>query len=372
MTGSPRSTNPTLLDRLRAADHLFLPAYEARLGRSGRDAYKAVLRAHACRTHVNTRLGHRPVLPETALRRALLVGSARQNGVKKIVCLGDDDFGSLALARLGHRVTVYDIDDHVIEILRQVSGEFSLEMQIEKWNLMQPLLSAQTGHFDLFFACPVANVDCLEVFFSRALALVGPGGRGYVAVSGRMGRLFHDLAARLRVPILTWHARFNRYCSPSLQLSGYESDWVEVAKTPETTFCYAADEPILPLEIYQDEASWRPTRYLAFFDNIEGAEHTQTFFLDLLINTAERHAPLSVHERHRCATADWSTVFAATRGGYLAVHIDRPRRQIILAVTPQETKAVPALFETILRAHKSTAAAVEQIDGNDFCEVRVK
>ena len=95
---------------LATLDRMYLRDYAASLSPRAKAAYEALLAAHARRKRFFERVGQCPILPETALRRALLVGDAAEVGVKDVLCLGDDDLVSVALATLGHRVTVYDID----------------------------------------------------------------------------------------------------------------------------------------------------------------------------------------------------------------------------------------------------------------------
>jgi len=368
----PAVMDPIIRDRLVALDRLFLPAYEASLGERARAAYQATLAAHAHRKRVQSRFVQCPVLPETALRRALLVGDAQQVGARRVVCIGDDDFVSMALAALGHDVTVYDIDDYLLDVLRRTAAELGLRVQVEKRDLLEPLPLAAQGQFDVFLTDPVSNRDCFLVFVSRALALVRPGGRGFVAVNGRAARQFRTLAAEQRLPIVAWHARHNRYYAPNLRLHTYESDLVEVDRAPDTLLAFAADEPMPPLDLYIDDIDWRPAMCLAFFDAIEGASHTGSFFLDTLVDVAEKHAPLSLYARHRHVTRAWSVLHGATRGGHLTVHVDRERHQIMWALSPMEVQAADALRQVIMSCHKSSASQASLSVGAGVWDLRVK
>ncbi|MEZ4270294.1 MAG: bis-aminopropyl spermidine synthase family protein [Myxococcota bacterium] len=119
-------------------------------------------------------VGQCPVLPEIALRRALLVGDAADIGVLDIVCLGDDDLVSIALAVLGHRVTVYDIDDYLLKFLHVSCEQLGLDVAVKERDLRDPLGLDERSQFDVFLIDPMSNRDCFDIFYRGDYLYYGP------------------------------------------------------------------------------------------------------------------------------------------------------------------------------------------------------
>jgi hypothetical protein len=110
----PDGPDAFLRQRLLQLDGEHLGWLGAELPETARTAYERVLEAHSARKLLWPKVGQCPVLPETALRRALLVGDAAVVGKKRVLCLGDDDLVSVALATLGHEVVSVDMDDDLL------------------------------------------------------------------------------------------------------------------------------------------------------------------------------------------------------------------------------------------------------------------
>lgn len=367
----PAGVDPVVRAGLAALDLPHLAAFARHLDARARDAYEAVLSAHAHRKRLVATWSQCPVLPETALRRALLVGDARRVGPKRVVCVGDGDLVSVALAALGHEVTVLDLDDDLLALLRRVTAALGLTVAVQRRDFLEPLPAQLRGAFDLFLTDPVSSRECFEVFGSRAVDLVGTGGRGWVAVSARASRAFASLARGWGLDVVAWHARHNRYFAPTLRPHAYESDWVEVAKTSATTVRWPAGEPARPRDLYRDGLEREPTVLLSFFDAIEGGEHTRGLFLDMLLDVAERQGGMPAGERHRHGTADWSMIFGAAAEGHVTVHVDRARRQLLVALSPLEPRVADVLHRIIAGGHKSQARAGQVSTGDGFCDLRM-
>jgi hypothetical protein len=363
--------DPVLRAGLAALDRPHVQAFARHLDARSADAYAAVLTAHAHRKRLVAAVSQCPVLPETALRRALLVGDACRVGVKRVVCVGDGDLVSVALAALGHEVTVLDIDERLLGLLRRVTASLGLTITVERCDFLEPLPPRRAGAFDVFLTDPVSSRACLEVFVSRAVGLVGPHGRGWVAVSARAQGVFRTMARACGLDVVAWHARHNHYFAPTLRPHAYESDWVEVAKTSVTTVPWPGGARAQAADLYRDGLEREAPVLLSFFDGIEGGEHTRGLFLDMLLDVAEQQGGLAVGERQHVATRDWSLVFAAHREGHLTVHVDRARRQISLCLSPLEQRAADVLHRVITAAHKSQAGAGQVSTGDGICDLRV-
>ena len=103
--GTP-APDPKVKEKLIQLDNLLLNEYRPHLSPNAVKAYELTLEVHAGRKRFHTGLGQCPTLPETSLRRALLVGDADDVGALDVLLIGDDDLLSVPLAALGHRVTV--------------------------------------------------------------------------------------------------------------------------------------------------------------------------------------------------------------------------------------------------------------------------
>jgi predicted methyltransferase len=269
----PPTLDPLIRDRLAGLDRVFMASYSEHLDERAKHAYALTLDAHSRRKRFFTRVGQCPTIPETTLRRALLIGDAEKVGVKRILCVGDDDLVSVPLAALGHDVTVYDIDDFLLAFLRDVCSKLDLDVNVEERDLRDPLKTSESEAFDIFVTDPMSNRDCFEIFLSRAFTMLKPDGRGYTAVYGPTGRLFQTVAGEMKFPIHAWHARHNRYYSQFIQLHSYESDWVEVSKTPETVVKHAPEEFCVPINLYAEDFYQRKPTFLSFYDEIDDTHY---------------------------------------------------------------------------------------------------
>jgi hypothetical protein len=355
----PQGVDRVIEARLRALDDMYLPLYSHALDARARAAYGAVLEAHARRKRFQIAMGQCSVLPETSLRRALLVGDAKQVGQKRVLCIGDDDLVSVALAALGHSVTVWDIDDYLIDFFNQLVPAAGLDIQVEQVDLRDPLEAEQPEAFDLFLTDPMSNRDFFEVFLSRAFGLLKPDGAGFVAVFAPAGRLFQTVAKEMKIPIERWHRRHNRYYSPFIKVHWYESDWVEVRKGPKTTPKYAPEELCAPLSFYREDYYMRKATVFSLYDEIEEPHYAKPMFLDMVMDALQDQGDVVLLNRDIFAADDWSVIKAGSAEGHLTVHVDRVRRQILLEMYPFDREIEERLRNLLLAAYKSGETQVQ-------------
>lgn len=361
-----------LRSKLEQLDAVYLDGYLGELSPRARAAYALLLDAHARRKRFFEQVGQCPVLPETALRRALSVGDAEEVGRKRVLCLGDDDLVSVALAALGHEVTVYDIDDFLLTFLRRATAELGLAMEIAEADLRDPLRTTQREHFDVVVTDPMSNRDCFELFLSRAFSMLVPGGRVFVAVYPATAGLFRQVSEELRFPILAWHARHNRYYSHYLKLHWYESDWVEVQKTADTRVKYPPEEFCVPLNLYREDFFQRLPTFIGFYDAIEEPQYARPLFLDMLIDVVEATAGVKLVDRRMHAAGDWTVIHGLTDGGHLTLHVDRARRQLTVDLYPFVPAIEDALRHFIMAAYKSRATDAGLRTTSAAWELRVR
>ncbi len=366
----PATVDQIIRERLGRLDQMYLPAFARGLDVRARRAYELTLTAHGRRKRFYTGVGQCPTLPETTLRRALLVGDAVQVGPQHILCVGDDDLVSVALAALGHRVTVYDIDDYLLSLLREVSRDLGLDIDAVDRDLRDPLKPSRE-RFDLFITDPMSNRDCFEIFLSRAFALVKPEGRGFVAVYPPTARTFHAVAHKMRFAVRGWHRRHNRYYSQRMKLHTYESDWVEVAATPETVLAHPPDAFCVPVNLYREDYFHRKPTFVAFYDRIEDTDHARPLFLDMLFDVFEQTAGVTFTTRKVHAGDGWSLVHVTTPEGHVTLHVDRSRRQLSVELFPMRQASEDALRHLVMSAYKTSAAHARVSSDRDVWELRV-
>ncbi len=126
------------------------------------DRARQQLRVKARRFH------QQPCAAQTALARAALIRSKVQPG-SRIACLGDDDFTSLALAsRLSNDITVVDLDENVLSIIRDLAAEASYPISCRIADLTRPLPADLDGGFDVVLTDPPYDFDQMMPFLEAA------------------------------------------------------------------------------------------------------------------------------------------------------------------------------------------------------------
>lgn len=116
----------------------------------------------------------------TSIKRAILALKNSAVIGKKILCMGDDDFVSIAIAiiakkifsnneNINCRITVLDIDERILDYIKNISIEFSLPITTFYYDAKEPLPHFCVGNFDCFFTDPPYTLPGLDLFLSRGL-----------------------------------------------------------------------------------------------------------------------------------------------------------------------------------------------------------
>jgi|SRR5690554_6808729 len=115
---------------------------------------------------------------ESALDRARLL-IERGETQRGLCLLGDDDLTSLALGLLGvtRKVSVLEIDEALVSLLRDSARELELERSIEPFDLREPIPRALRGKFGAVFTDPPYALEGFTLFIQRAHDLLRPDGR---------------------------------------------------------------------------------------------------------------------------------------------------------------------------------------------------
>lgn len=215
--------------------------------------YAATRRAHAMRKVFVKGWGQTPALPETVVRRALVLGP----GKRQVLCVGDDDLLSIPLAMLGHQVTVYDVDNLVLlPFLQRIAREWKLPIKTEHRDLMEPQTGAPADRFDALFTDPMSTRECFDLFLSRGLAWLKPGGRGHCCVHPLALETFRAVQQELQFDVVERHHEFNHYYEDGFWENYYRSDLLVIEKSERTRPKYALDQDA-HLNIFAGELNTR-------------------------------------------------------------------------------------------------------------------
>jgi hypothetical protein len=199
-------------------------------------------KAHSLLRHWRQDLDQLPVLPETALRRALVLQRIAPRPDATVALVGDDDLVAVPAAALGLRPTVFDLDDDLLATHSQLAQQLGLSIETVSLDLKQPLPPAYRGFFDLFATDPETSRECICLFFSRALALCRAGGRGIIACAEEWQPLFDEAREAMAVERTALYRRFNNYREGTLALASYRSDLHSVSSGPQARPLIAPQE----------------------------------------------------------------------------------------------------------------------------------
>lgn len=126
------------------------------------------------------------VTEDTTLYRVAFMWSQGDLYGKEIIILGDDDLVSVAasLTRAPKRVVVLEIDERLVDFIREVAQKENLPIEVVQHDLREPLPPDLKGRFDAFFCDPTESLRGFKVFAERGIAaLRGPGGAGYLGLT---------------------------------------------------------------------------------------------------------------------------------------------------------------------------------------------
>ncbi|HEX6854023.1 MAG TPA: bis-aminopropyl spermidine synthase family protein [Streptosporangiaceae bacterium] len=132
---------------------------------------------------------------DTKISRVLALHEAGALAGTRILLLGDDDLVSVAIARFAARheaaslagrvrqLTVVDTDQDVLDCIAAQTADSGLDLRLVRHDLRQPLPADLVGAFDVACTDPPYTVAGAELFLSRAVAALAPGGGQHVFFS---------------------------------------------------------------------------------------------------------------------------------------------------------------------------------------------
>ncbi|MGE5132261.1 MAG: bis-aminopropyl spermidine synthase family protein [Gemmatimonadota bacterium] len=128
---------------------------------------------------------------DTKLRRVLRMADAGALAGQRVIVLGDDDLLSAAIAASAAagasgrpaRLAVVDCDAGLLGYLAGLLPELGLAADLIEHDLREPLPAGLAGAFDVACTDPPYTVAGAELFLSRAVAALAPGGGRHVFFS---------------------------------------------------------------------------------------------------------------------------------------------------------------------------------------------
>ncbi|MCO5967310.1 bis-aminopropyl spermidine synthase family protein [Actinoallomurus soli] len=125
----------------------------------------------AAAPRARTALDHVAATADTAVRRALLLGARFWLGSARLLCVGDHDLTSLAVALThpGVEITVVDIDDRILEFIGEEAARRGLPIRCRFADLRLGLPPGAREWADLVFTDPPYTPDGVALFTRRGL-----------------------------------------------------------------------------------------------------------------------------------------------------------------------------------------------------------
>jgi len=108
---------------------------------------------------------------ETTAKRASFLDRNEDIVGKRLLFLGDDDLTSVAVSSIGKasKVTVLDIDDRILDNIREIAKDESLEIDLEEYDARKTLSEGHRQKYDIVFTDPPYTPEGIKLFVSRAI-----------------------------------------------------------------------------------------------------------------------------------------------------------------------------------------------------------
>ncbi len=169
-------------------------------GRAAAEIARAVAQGPAA----DLDLDHVTATAGTALRRALFLDTRFDLAGRTVLCVGDHDLTSVALAlvRPDARILVADIDERVLAHIDAVADRLGLDVRTHFADLRLGLPPGLRGAADLVFTDPPYTADGVELFVRRGLEGMADPRRGRVLVAYGVSETTPRLAAATQSRLL--------------------------------------------------------------------------------------------------------------------------------------------------------------------------
>ncbi len=165
-------------------------------------------------------LDHVAATPETVVRRALLLGGRFWLPGARLLCVGDHDLTSLAVAMAfpGVQVTVVDIDDRILAYIDAQADGLGLDVRTRWADLRLGLPASARDQADLAITDPPYTPEGVGLFVARAVEGLRDPDRGRILLAYGAGERTPMLALKvqnslhdLNLALEAMYPDFNRY-----------------------------------------------------------------------------------------------------------------------------------------------------------------
>ncbi|GAA1504744.1 hypothetical protein GCM10009677_41250 [Sphaerisporangium rubeum] len=299
-------------------------------------------------------LDHVSATPQTVVSRALLLGARFRLPGARVLCLGDHDLTSLAVAMLHPEaeVTVVDVDERVLAYIAARAGEAGLTVRTRWADLRLGLPASVREQADLVVTDPPYTPEGIGLFAARAVEAVGDIGTARVLLAYGAGE---------RSPMLAF----------KVQSALHDLNLVTEAMYPDFNRYFGAEAIGSAADLYV----LRPTT------RSRPAAATRAARFATAIYT---HGPQSVESHQAAAGAaftggftpgvlvgDWpADLLPGTPRVRLSVWLAKPYAsspgRVAVAVPPGLGPAVPRLLLACRAAHVRVLAAVREARDGDL------
>ncbi|MBI5496889.1 MAG: bis-aminopropyl spermidine synthase family protein [Deltaproteobacteria bacterium] len=308
-------------------------------------------RMHARRKMSLFEYGQTAVLPECGVARCWEL-TRRIGTRKKVLIIGDDDLLAPVLAKMGHAVTVIDIDEVLVDFIARCAREERIKLDARVLDVLAPLPPSMVGAFDVVLTDPMSYERCLVAFLSRATSALRPGGAVFTCVHPLARRVFERVARQLPVDVEDVMYELSVYYYQGFVENWYRSDLYLLRRTagPDP---YPPGDTIPLGDIIEGQLHDR----LHSFADVKASPFHKPSVEDVVLAVADFERSMGAEEfasRHSYETDRYAHEYRAlANGGHLALSYDKERGIVawdLYPYTPRWEGALVQAFQAHIRA----------------------
>lgn len=111
---------------------------------------------------------------ETTIQRAIYLKGHGDIYKRAVAFIGDDDLTSVAVALTEQavKITVFEIDERLINLIQKISNDQNLEIEVISYDTRDPLPNNYLGQFDSVFTDPPYTPGGISLFLNRGIELL--------------------------------------------------------------------------------------------------------------------------------------------------------------------------------------------------------
>ncbi len=217
------------------------------------------------------------ITPISTIARVMFATSKGDVKNKDIIVLGDDDLVSIALAltRYPKRVVVLDIDERLINFIKNISNDYDLDIETIVFDLRKPLPEEYVSRFDTFITDPPETLPGFKAFVSKGLVTLKSercaGYFGLTRIESSLNKWleFQKFLLNSNVVITDILKDFSEYVNWGFVEETRAWDLIPYKKRPEDYWYKSYLFRIETLRNFKGENSY--IRDEAFYQDVEGS-----------------------------------------------------------------------------------------------------